>query len=67
MKISKHQQQLHQQISATTQENIDRVYHIVMHDRRLTVNQIADAVAFSRERIEVILHQELGILKVSAW
>ena len=29
--------------TATTQENIDRVvHHMVMDDRRLTVNQIAD-------------------------
>ena len=35
--------------SATTQENIDRVHHMVMDDRHLTVNQIADAVAISHE------------------
>ena len=51
--------------STTTQKNIDRVYHMVMDDRHLTVNQIADAVAISRERIENILHQELGISKMS--
>ena len=51
--------------SVTTQENIDPVHHMVMDDRRLTVNQIADAVAISRERVENILHQELGISKVS--
>lgn len=52
--------------SASTQENIDRVHHMVMDDRRLTVNQIADAVAISRERVENILHKELGMSKVSA-
>ena len=52
--------------SATTQENINRVHHMVMDDRRLTVNQIADAVAISRERVENILHQELDMSKVSA-
>ena len=51
--------------SASTQENIDRVHHMVMDDRRLTVNQIADAVAISRERVENILHKELGMSKVS--
>ena len=43
-------------VSATTQENIDHVYHMVMDDRRFTVNQIADAVAISRKRVENILH-----------
>ena len=52
--------------SATTQENIDRVHHMVMDDKRLTVNQIADAIAISRERVENILHQELDMSKVSA-
>ena len=53
-------------VTATTQENIDRVYHMVMDDRRLTVNQIANAVGISRERVENILHNELGMSKVSA-
>ena len=35
--------------SAATQENIDHVHHMVMDDRSLTANQIADAVAISRE------------------
>ena len=52
--------------SATTQGNIDRVHHMVMDDRCLTINQIVDAVVISRERVENILHQELGMSKVSA-
>ena len=51
--------------SATTQENIDCVHHMVMDDRRLTINQIAD-VAICRERVKNILHKELGMSKVSA-
>ena len=38
--------------TATTQENIDRVHHMVMDDRRSTINQIANAVSNSRERVE---------------
>ena len=53
--------------SATTQEDIDCVHHMVMDDRCLTVNQIADAVAISCKQTEKILHQELGMSKVSAW
>ena len=52
--------------SATTKENINRIHHMAMDDRRLTVNQIADAVAISRERVDNVLHQELGMSKVSA-
>ncbi|XP_029634602.1 uncharacterized protein LOC115210258 [Octopus sinensis] len=50
---------------ATTQENIDRVHHMVMNDRRLNVNQIANAIGISRERVENILHNELSTPKVS--
>ena len=52
--------------TATTQENINRVHHMVMDDRRLTVNQIANTVGISRERVENILHKELDMSKVSA-
>ncbi|XP_076065286.1 protein GVQW3-like [Oratosquilla oratoria] len=52
--------------TATTQENNDRIHHIVMDERRLTVNQMANTVSISRERIENILHKELEMSKVSA-
>ena len=50
--------------TATTPEVIDRVYQIVMGDRRLTISHMAKEVGISRERVENILHKELG--KVSA-
>ena len=53
--------------SATTQENINHVHHMVMNDRHLTVNQITDTVAISHEQVENIPHQKLGMLKVLAW
>uniref|UniRef100_A0A3Q0T9I4 Mos1 transposase HTH domain-containing protein n=1 Tax=Amphilophus citrinellus TaxID=61819 RepID=A0A3Q0T9I4_AMPCI len=52
--------------TATTQENTDHVDHMVMDDRHLTVNQRDNAVGISCERVENILHNELGMLKVSA-
>ena len=52
--------------TATTQENIDQVHRLVMDDRRLTISQIASGVGISRERVEHILHNELGMSKVSA-
>uniref|UniRef100_A0A3Q0R6R1 Uncharacterized protein n=1 Tax=Amphilophus citrinellus TaxID=61819 RepID=A0A3Q0R6R1_AMPCI len=51
--------------TATTQENNDRVHHMVTDDRRLTVNQTANAVGISRERVENIQHNELDMSKVS--
>ena len=51
--------------AATTQENIDRIYQMVMNDRRLTVNYIANVMNISRERVENILQKELGVSKDS--
>ena len=42
---------------ATTEENIAHVHRVVLEDdRRLTVNQTANAVGISREPVENILH-----------
>ena len=46
--------------SATTQENIDRVHHMVMNDRRLTVNQIADVVAISVNELQTFCTKNLA-------
>jgi len=37
-----------------------------MDDRRLTISHTVKEVGISRERIENILHKELGLSKVSA-
>uniref|UniRef100_A0A3Q0S4N0 Uncharacterized protein n=1 Tax=Amphilophus citrinellus TaxID=61819 RepID=A0A3Q0S4N0_AMPCI len=37
--------------TATTQENIDRNHHMMMNDRQLTVNQIANPVGISCEQV----------------
>ena len=50
--------------TATTQENIDRIHQMVMNDRRLTINHLANVIGISRERVENILHNELGMSKV---
>ena len=39
----------------------DRIHHMVMNDRRLTVNQIANVMSITRERVENILHKKLGM------
>ncbi|XP_014782743.1 uncharacterized protein LOC106878136 [Octopus bimaculoides] len=51
--------------TATTQENIDLVHHMVIDDRHLNVNQITNAVSIFCERVENILHNKLGMSKVS--
>ena len=38
---------------------------MVMNDRRLTISHLANVISISRERVENILHNELGMAKVS--
>ena len=52
--------------TATTQKNIDHIQQMVMNDRRLTISLLANDISTSRERVENILLNELGISKVSA-
>ena len=51
--------------TATTQQNIDRIHQMVIDDRCLTVNHIAYVMSISLERVENILHKELGMSMVS--
>lgn len=44
-------------VTTTTAENIDRVDHIVIDDRRFIINQISDAISISRDNAENILHK----------
>lgn len=46
--------------------NVDRVDHKLTDDRRLTINQIVNAINISSERIENVRYNELGMTKVSA-
>ena len=52
--------------AATTQENIDRIHQMVMNDRRLTISHLANVISISHERVKNILHNELGMSKISA-
>ena len=54
-----------QPTTATTEENVAHVHRVVMGDRHLTLNQIANTAGISREQIENILHNPLGMAKVS--
>lgn len=48
-----------------TTEKIDRVLHMVMDGRRLTINQTANGIDISRKRVESNFHNELGMTRVS--
>nr|XP_033783950.1 histone-lysine N-methyltransferase SETMAR-like [Geotrypetes seraphini] len=52
--------------SATTNEMVDEVHRIVMVDCRLTLNEIAEAAGISSECVHTILHEYLGMRKLSA-
>ena len=52
--------------TATTEENIAHIHRVTLDYRHEIVNQIASTVGISGERVENILHYELGMLKVYA-
>lgn len=37
--------------TVTTEKNIDRVHHLMRDDRRLTINEVSNAICTSRERV----------------
>ena len=50
----------------TSQEMIDKIHDIVLNDRRLKVREISETVNISVGRVWYILHECLGMRKVSA-
>ena len=52
--------------TATTPEIVDKVHVMVLDDRRVKVHEIEEALGISRERAFHILHNELGLKKLSA-
>lgn len=53
--------------AAITKGSIDCVKPMVTGDRQLTINQIPSAICMSDERVRNILHNEFGLIRVSAW
>lgn len=51
--------------TATSEENVVPGRHMVMDDRRWTLNKIADAISISGERVENILRNGLGMTEAS--
>ena len=52
--------------TATADDNIAKVHQMVLNDRRIKVRQIAEVMKMSKERVCHILHQDLGMRKLSA-
>lgn len=52
--------------TATTENNVTKIHDLVLADRRLKVCEIAETVAISKDRVGHILHENLGMRKLSA-
>ncbi|KAF7282668.1 hypothetical protein GWI33_002207 [Rhynchophorus ferrugineus] len=49
-----------------TDENIKKIYKIILNDRKLKLNEIADTLKMSTERVHHIIHEYLGMRKLCA-
>ena len=52
--------------TATTEDNVKKIHDLVLADRRLKVREIAETVGISKDRVGYILHESLGMRKLSA-
>lgn len=53
-------------ISVSTQENIDAVHDMILDNRRIGLKRISETLNISYERVFHIVHNELGMKKLSA-
>ena len=53
-------------IEVTMGDMVKKINDIVLADRRVKIGEIADIVDISSKRIEYILHEKLGMRKLSA-
>lgn len=54
--------------SAVTPENMKKIHKIVLADRKVKLQEIADTLKISKERVGHILHEHLGMRKMfSKW
>lgn len=51
---------------AVTDENIKKIHKMILNDRKLKLNEIADTLQISTERIHHIIHEYLGMRKLCA-
>lgn len=60
------EERLGRPIVVTTEDMVNKILDIVLADRRVKIREIADIVHISIERIQNILHEKLGMRKLSA-
>ena len=49
-----------------TPDIIDEIHELILEDRRISANSIAEQLDISRERVESIIHEDLDMRKLSA-
>ena len=52
--------------TATTEDNANKIHDLVLADRRLKVREVAETVGISKDCVGHILHEILGMRKLSA-
>ena len=50
----------------TTPEIIDQIHELILEDRRISAQSRAEQLGISRERVGSIIHEDLGVRKLSA-
>jgi len=53
-------------VEATTPEMINKIHDMVLSDRRIKVRKIVEATGISQGTVFSILHEKLGVKKISA-
>ena len=52
--------------TVTTPQIIDKIHELILEDRRISVESIAEQLGISREQIGFIIHEDLDMRKLSA-
>lgn len=52
-------------MEVTVPENIEKIQHMVLNDRKLKLTDIAEAIGMSKERVGNILNEHLGMKKLN--
>jgi len=52
--------------TATTEENVAKIHNAILSDRRLKIRELAEMSKISADRVHCILHDILGMRKLSA-
>jgi len=50
----------------TTPEIIEQIHEFILEDRRISAKSIAEQLGISRERVGSVIHEDLGMRKLSA-